>query len=187
MPSKLTNLLTQISQSSANLPPVHQWHPEYCGDIDIRIKRDGSWWYMGTPIGRRTMVALFSSVLRYEDDGHYYLVTPVEKVRIQVDDAPFIVVEVNAVQDPTSQVHLLFRTQMDDKVVLNQEHPLWVKHNTETGEPSPYLHVRNGLNALISRSVFYQLVDMSVEKTCDGATVLGVESAGQFYVLGEST
>lgn len=163
-----------------SLPPVHLWNPEFCGDIDMHIKRDGSWDYMGTPINRAPMVRLFSTILRRDDDGKYYLVTPVEKVGIRVDDAPFVAVELRGAGEGRDQI-LHFRTNVDDVVILDMDHPLRVEI-AENGEPSPYILVRGRLEALIARPVYYQLADMVEE--IDGQ--YGVWSSGHFFILGEA-
>lgn len=166
----------QKAMKGKGLPPVHLWNPDFCGDIDMEIRRDGSWTYMGTPISRMPMVKLFSTILRRDDDDKFYLVTPVEKVGIRVEDAPFIAVEV---KQENNVLH--FRTNLDDYVTLDKDHPLRVVHDGETGEPRPYILVRDRLEALISRAVYYELADMVVEK--DG--VLGLWSGGAFFALGE--
>lgn len=166
-------------------PPVDLWNPPFCGEIDMRIARNGAWHYLGSPINRPAMVKLFSNILRREPDGSYVLVTPVEKCRIRVDYAPFSAVEMTA--SGTGEDRLIaFRTNVDDIVPLDAEHPLRVATNPETGEPSPYLLVRDRLEALIARPVFYQLVDMAEERVEAGRTLLGVRSAGQFFPLGEA-
>lgn len=154
------------------LPPVHLWHPAHCGMIDIRIRRDGSWLHEGTPIGREALVRLFSTVLRKDPDG-FHLVTPVEKLRIEVEDAPFVAVRVDRVGDA-----LRFLTNVGDEVEAGPDHRLWV--DAETGEPAPYVHVRADLVARLSRPVFYELVEMA--ETRDG--VLGVASNGVWFALG---
>ena len=164
-----------------NLPPVHKWNPPFHGDIDMRVARDGSWHYMGSPIGRRRLVQLFASVLRQDPDGHYYLVTPAEKVRIRVDDAPFVAVAMEA-EGTAQDCRLTFRTNVGDEVTADAEHPIRVQVDPETGEPSPYVLVRDRLEALIARSVFYDLVALAEE---DGAGTLGVWSGGHRFLLGE--
>ena len=181
-PSDPMSLAAQISQKG--LPPVHLWNPEFCGDIDIRIARDGTWYYMGSPIGRQRLVRLFSTVLRKDDDGEHYLVTPVEKLRIIVEDAPFVVVQVNEQGQGESQ-NLYFRTRTDDVVLADREHGIWVEFSDD-GEPSPYIEVRNGLHALIARNVYYQLVELGTEIQTDERRQFGVWSAGEFFVLGET-
>lgn len=165
-------------------PPVHLWNPPFCGQIDMRIARDGSWHYMGSPIPRPAMVKLFASILRREADDSYVLVTPAEKCGIRVDDAPFVAVEATVAGEGDARL-IAFRTNVDDIVPLDAGHPLRVSVNPKTGEPSPYLLVRDRLEALIARSVYYQLVEMAEERNVDGRAMLGVQSAGQFFVLGE--
>jgi len=140
------------------LPPVHLWNPEFCGDLDMRIARDGTWFYLGTPIGRPGLVRLFSTILKKED-GKYFLVTPVEKVGITVDDAPFVAVDFEVEGTGESQV-LTFTTNVGDSAVAGPEHPIRVERDPETGEPSPYVLVRAELEALIDRKSFYRLVDI---------------------------
>lgn len=164
------------------LPPVHKWNPPFCGDLNMEIKRNGQWFYMGTPIGRPALVKLFSSVLRHDEDGHYYLVTPVEKVRIRVEDAPFLATLVDRHEENGVQ-YLKFTTQTGDMVVAGPEHPLRVVYKDDQ-EPSPYVHVRDRLEALISRNVYYQLVEWGEVSEEEGRPVLGVHSAGVFYVIG---
>lgn len=165
-------------------PPVHLWNPPFCGQIDMRIARNGSWHYMGSPIPRPAMVKLFASILRREPDDSYVLVTPVEKCAIRVDDAPFLAVEATVADEGDARL-IAFRTNVDDIVPLDAEHPLRIAVNPQTGEPSPYVLVRDRLEALIARPVYYQLVEMAEERVVDGKTMLGVQSAGDFFVLGE--
>lgn len=163
------------------LPPVHRWNPPFCGDIDMVIKRNGQWFYMGTPIGRAPLVRLFSTVLRRDEDDAYYLVTPVEKVRIKVEDAPFLAVLADQVEEG-GETYLRFTTQTGDVVIASAEHPIWVEYHDE--EPAPYIHLRDRLHALIARSVYYQLVDLAQTQVGDGRTTLAVRSAGQFFEIG---
>jgi uncharacterized protein len=163
------------------LPPVHKWNPPLSGDLDMRIARDGSWHYLGSPIRRMGLVHLFASVLRRDPDGHYYLVTPAEKVRIRVDDAPFVAVTMEV--DGTGQNRrLTFRTNVGDEVTADAEHPIRIETDPETGEPSPYVLVRDRLEALIARSVFYDLVALAEE---DEAGTFNVWSGGCRFPLGE--
>jgi hypothetical protein len=155
--------------------------PYLCGDIDIRIARDGTWFYHGSPIGRKPLVKLFASVLRRESDGDYWLVTPVEKARIKVDDAPFVVVELRA-QGNGRDMRLEMRTNLDDWVPVDGDHPIRVDHDAVTAEPSPYLRVRDGLDALIARSVFYELVELGAENEETGD--LEIWSEGRPFTLG---
>lgn len=154
-----------------------------CGDFDIRIARDGTWFYRDSPIGRKPLVKLFASVLRRQADGAYWLVTPVERGRVIVEDAPFTAVELDARGAGRDQV-LAFRTNVDDWVEAGPGHPIRVDLAPETGEPSPYILVRDGLDALILRSVYYHLVDLSVERVHNGQKTLGVWSHGSFFPLG---
>jgi hypothetical protein len=155
------------------LPPVHLWNPAHCGEIDIRIRKDGVWFHEGTPIGREALVRLFSTVLRLDPDG-YHLVTPVEKMRITVEDAPFIATRVDRV-DGT----LVFQTNVGDTVEAGPENRIRVEIDPETGEPRPYVHVRRGLEALIARPVFYELAEMA---RLEGDT-WGVTSNGAFFPI----
>lgn len=166
------------------LPPVHLWNPPYCGEIDMEIHRNGQWFYQGTPINRPALVRLFSTVLRRDEDGHHYLVTPVEKVRIRVEDAPFLAVSVERLEDG-GQDYLRFTTQTGDKVIAGGEHPLRVAYGAE-GEPRPYLLVRDRLEALLSRTVYYQLVEWGrVEAAGEkGGDRLLVRSAGVDFEMG---
>ena len=164
------------------LPPVDKWNPDFCGDIDMRIARDGTWYYMGSPIGRKRMVKLFSTVIRRDDD-QYFLVTPVEKLGIKVDDAPFVAVEAD-IHEPGPDQGIVFRTNVDDEVIAGPDNPIRVEIDPETAEPSPYVLVRKNLWALIARPVFYQLVDAGEERVMDGRTVLGIVSRGRFFVIG---
>ena len=156
-------------------PPIHLWHPDYVNDIDMTIEADGSWTYMGTPITRHRLSHLFSTVLRREDDGDYYLVTPVEKCRITVRDAPFLAVLLQVTGEGREQ-SLQFTTNMADEVTADAEHPLRVD---ETGSPSPYIMVRNGLEAKLTRSVYYQLAERVVQENDQW----GVWSRNVFFPL----
>jgi hypothetical protein len=165
------------------LPPVEKWNPAHCGQIDMRIARDGTWFYLGTPIGRPALVRLFSTILRREDDGSYVLVTPVEKVQLKVDDVPFIAVRVDAEGEGHDQ-RLRFLTNVGDEVIAGPEHHLRVT-SRGVDEPQPYVHVRGRLEARLSRSVFYELVEMAEERiSSDGRRELGVWSNGQYFSLG---
>lgn len=178
---KAANLLGQIPQSKG-LPPVHLWNPPFCGDLDMRIARDGSWFYQGTPITRPAMVRLFSTVIRRDGDD-YFLVTPAEKVGITVDDAPFVAVELIVEGSGEAQV-LHFVTNIGDETEAGEAHPIRVEINPETQEPAPYVHVRANLEALIHRNVFYQLVELAEPREMDGTQWLGVWSHGEFFPIG---
>lgn len=160
---------------SRGLPPVHAWNPPFCGDLDMRIARDGTWFYQGTPIGRPGLVKLFSSILKREN-GKYFLVTPVEKVGIVVDDAPFLAIDFE-VSGPEQT--LTFVTKTDDIAVAGPDHPIRVERDAETGEPAPYVLVRANLWALIDRKSFYRLVDLG---TIEGDW-FGVRSGGAFFQI----
>ncbi|MAC82038.1 MAG: proteophosphoglycan precursor [Rhodobacteraceae bacterium] len=157
------------------LPPVEKWDPPFCGDLDMRIARDGTWFYLGTPIGRPELVKLFSSILR-KDGADYFLVTPVEKVGITVDDAPFVAVDFEATGDGPDQV-LTFTTHVGDMAIAGPDHPIRVARDPETGEPSPYVLIRRNLEALIDRKSFYRLVEIGTHH--DGW--FGLWSGGQFF------
>lgn len=157
------------------LPPVHLWHPEHCGDIDILIRADGVWLHEGSPIGRAELVRLFSTVLRKDPDG-YHLVTPAEKLRIRVEDLPF-----RAVTMQTADGVLRFTTDVGDVVEAGTNHPIIVETDAATGEPAPRVHVRADLWARIARPVFYELVDLA--ETAEGR--LWVRSGGAVFPLGD--
>ncbi len=171
------------AQKGRRLPPVSQWNPPDRGDLDMRIARDGTWYYLGSSINRPAMVRLFSTVLRRDEDDRHYLVTPVERFAIAVDDAPFVALELYVEGAGADQV-LTFRTQVDDYVRADAAHPIRVDIDPRTAEPAPYLLVRDRLEALISRSVFYELVELAVDREIDGLSMLGVCSAGCFFVIG---
>lgn len=159
------------------LPPVERWHPDHCGDSDMRIARDGTWFHQGTPIGRPAMVRAFSRILRRESDGGYVLVTPVEKLDIAVEDAPFVAVEMK-VEGAGSEQTLAFRLNTGDLVTASADHPLrFVEH--EDG-PHPYLHVRGGLEALIVRALYYDMAELALSGDTDPP---GVWSGGAFFAL----
>jgi hypothetical protein len=164
------------------LPPVHLWNPEFCGDLDIRIARDGTWYYLGTPFKRERLVRLFSTVLRYDDDGKYYLVTPVEKIGITVDDVPFSIVDIDREGAGKDQT-ITFTTGVGDKVTVDAEHPLRMSFDEKTGEPSPYVLVRARLEGLVNRAVYYKLVDIAEEFEVDGTAMFGVWSGGMFFAF----
>lgn len=159
--------------------PVHLWNPPFCGDLDMRIARDGTWYYLGSPIGRARLVQLFSSIIRKDDDA-YFLVTPVEKVGIIVDDAPFVATDFDT-QGSGEHQKLTFVTHVGDTVTAGPDHPIRVAIDTETGEPSPYVLVRDNLEALIDRKSFYRLVDITVPHDVNGSSQIGVWSSGSFF------
>jgi uncharacterized protein len=161
-------------------PPVHLWNPPYCGEIDMRIAADGAWFYQGTPIGRPAMVKLFASILR-KDPEHFVMVTPVEMVGIQVDDAPFIAIDLTG-REASAGPELTFRTNVDDAVTASAEHPLRFEREA-TGGFKPYVLVRGGLWAKASRSVYLELVDRAQIRDMDGTMMLCVESTGVFFPI----
>ena len=157
-----------------------------CGEIDIRIGRDGTWYYHGSPIGRKRLVKLFASVLKREPDGQYVLETPVEKGRIQVDDVPFVAVELTTA-GAGEELVLTLRTNLDEFVTVGAGNPIRVASDPETGHPVPYVHVRDGLDARIARPVYYELVELGMERRHGKDHLYGVWSKGEFFVLGELT
>jgi hypothetical protein len=178
--SSLTELYEAARAAAASgqgLPPVHLWNPAHCGEIDIRIRPDGTWLHEGTPIGRAALVRLFSTVLRRDEDG-VYLVTPVEKLKITVEDAPFVAVGMDREGET-----LRFVTNVGDVVEAGPEHPIRVQ-TAANGEPRPYVLVRAGLEALIARAVFYDLVALGVRRPGPGGDRLSVSSNGCSFDLG---
>jgi uncharacterized protein len=170
------------AQGSGQSPPVDKWNPPYCGDIGMAIRRDGLWTYQGSPIGRKPLVKLFSSVLRKDEDGRHYLVTPVEMVDVTVADAPFLGVEMEVSGTGAGQ-QLIFRTNVDDIVRCGPDHPLRFEAEPGSGGLKPYLRVRGRLEALITRAVYYDLVELAVTTTVAGRDVFGVWSGGQLWEL----
>ena len=165
------------------LPPVHLWNPQNCGDIQMEIRADGSWWHEGTKIKRERLVKLFSRILRKDPDGEIYLVTPYEKVIVHVEDAPFVAVRVDRAGAPGPEQTLAFTTNLGDIALAGTDQPIRVETDPETLEPSPYILVRGGLEAKLSRPVFYELANMA--EAYEGcADALGVWSQGQFFELG---
>ena len=162
-------------------PPVHLWNPPFCGDLDMRIAADGTWYYLKTPIGRAALVKLFASVLKREGDK-YFLVTPVEKCGILVEDSPFLAVEMRVERGPDTQI-LSFRTNVDDWVVCDREHALRFEPEQGTEGLKPYLHVRRDLWARVKRALFFDLVELGEEREVDGERMFGVTSAGEFFAM----
>jgi hypothetical protein len=173
------------SESRRGPPPVERWNPPFCGDIDMRIAADGTWFYQGTPIGRPALVKLFASVLKREGDK-YFLVTPVEKVGVTVDEAPFLAVEMTVAGRPGEPV-LSFRTNVDDIVAVGPEHALRFEPELATGGLKPFLHVRRGLWAKVTRALFYDLVARGEERDVDGKAMFGVASDGVFFPMAEAS
>lgn len=180
----LAALISRASEQSGagrrGLPPVEKWNPPFCGDIDMEIRADGTWFYMGTPIGRAPLVRLFSTVLRKDEDGRTYLVTPVEKVGIRVADAPFLAVEMQVTERGGNPV-LTFRTNVGDVVEAGAEHPLRFEIAGENRELKPYLLVRGRLEALVSRAVMYDLVELGETIVIEGVPMFAVRSATKVF------
>jgi len=175
----ITGALSRASDKG--LPPVERWNPPFCGDLDMRIAADGTWFYLKTPIGRPGLVKLFASVLKREG-GKYFLVTPVEKCGIQVDDVPFVAVELRKEQSAAGRV-LAFRTNVDDWVACGPQHPLRFEPESGTGGLRPYLHVRRDLWARVKRALFFDLVELGEERIVDGNAMFGVASMGAFFPM----
>ena len=172
------SLASAASRAGARGPaPVHLWNPPFCGDLDMRIARDGTWFHEGTPIGRERMVKLFASILKREGDRHF-LVTPVEKVGITVDDAPFVAVDVMREGED-----LRFVTNLGETALAGPDHPIRVVRDADTGEPAPYVEIRSGLEALIDRKSFYRLVELGETAPHEEADWFGVRSGGGFFPI----
>jgi hypothetical protein len=172
---------TVKTASSKGPAPVHLWNPPYCGEIDMRIAADGTWFYQGTPIGRPGLVKLFASILKREGDK-FFLVTPVEKCGIVVEDAPLMAVEL-AVEAGGAGRELHFRTNVDDWVACGPGHPLRFDVETATGGLKPYVHVRSGLWAKATRAIWYNLVELGEAREIGGTEMFGVASGGEFYAM----
>ena len=180
--SGLEALVSRAARAGKGAAPVERWNPPFCGDLDMEIRRDGTWFYLGTPIGRPALVQLFSSVLRKDEDGRTYLVTPVEKIGIRVEDAPFVAVEVNASEREGEQV-LTFRTNVGDVVEAGPANPLRFAEEEETGGLKPYLMVRGRLEALVNRTVTYELVALGEEIEVAGRSMFAVRSKGAVFPI----
>ncbi len=172
----------KASGGNSGLPPVHLWNPPFCGDIDMRIAADGTWFYMNSPIGRKPLVKLFSRVLRHDEDGKYYLVTPVEKCGIEVDDAPFLAIAMR-IENPGTEQVIHFVTNVDDEVAVDEDHPLRFEIEEGTDGLKPYVRVRARLEALVNRAIFYDLVAAGTVERQDGEDWYGVWSAGRFWPM----
>ena len=172
------------AETGRKLPPVHLWNPEHCGDIGMEIRADGSWWHEGRRIGREKLVKLFSTILRKDEDGETYLVTPYEKVIVHVEDAPFRAVRVDRTGQAGADQSLVFTTNLGDVTVAGPEAPLRVETDPATQEPAPYVLVRGRLEAKLTRPAFYELADMAEPNPKDKGRTLGVWSQGQFFEIG---
>jgi len=164
-----------------SLPPVDQWEPAFSGDLNLRIDRSGRWYYEDSPFKRPRLVRLFSTILKREGDD-YFLVTPVEKWRIQVDDVPFLVVNFEQQRDENGRQCLRFQTSTDDRVIADRDHPLWVEKSSD-GEPRPYLMIRGNMPGLVHRNVYYRLVDLAMEQGGEQDGQLFIDSAGERFAL----
>ncbi len=182
MPEGLKALMSRADDPDRKQPPVERWNPPFCGDLDIRIARDGTWYYLGTPIGREPLVKLFASVLRRDEDGRYYLVTPVEKVGITVEDAPMLAVEM-AVAGSGQTQELTLRTNLGELVAIGPDHPLRYEKEPDSGGLKPYVHVRGRLEALFTRALMYQLADLMEEREGKNGVEMGIWSNGAFYAV----
>ena len=180
--SGLEALISRAGKKEKGLPPVDKWHPDFCGDIPMEIKADGTWFYMGTPIGRKALVQLFSTVLRKDEDGKTYLVTPVERVGITVEDAHFIAVEMNAHDEKGEQV-ITIRTNMDDVVEVGPDNPLRFVIVKENDGVKPYVLVRGRLEAVLARAVMYELIAHGEEIEVDGELMFAVRSKGEVFPI----
>ncbi|CAN7336986.1 DUF1285 domain-containing protein [Phyllobacterium sp. LjRoot231] len=178
----LEALISRAATPGKGLPPVDKWNPDFCGDLDMEIKADGTWFYMGTPIGRQPLVRLFSTVLRKDADGRTYLVTPVEKVGIRVEDAPFLAVELDVSGEGDERV-MTFRTNVGDIIEASAENPLRFVIDTINGGLKPYLSVRGRLEALLARPVMYELVSHGEELTIDEKPMFAVRSKGAVFPI----
>jgi len=178
----LSALIARAARAGKGATPVERWDPAFCGDIDMEIKADGTWFYLGTPIGRMPLVQLFSSVLRKDEDGRTYLVTPVEKVGIRVADAPFLAVEM-AVTGRGADQAITFRTNVGDVVEAGTEHPIRFAEEEGTGGTKPYVHVRGRLEALVARPVLYELVALGEEVEIGGRRMFAVRSRGAVFPI----
>ena len=178
----LEALIGRAARAGKGLPPVDRWNPEFCGDLDMEIKADGTWFYLGTPIGRMPLVQLFSTVLRKDEDGKTYLVTPVEKVGIRVVDAPFVAVEMNVSGEGDERV-ITFRTNVGDVVEAGPDHPLRFVDEDDTDGLKPYVHVRGRLEALVARPVMYEMVNHGEEIEVDGIAMFALRSKGMIFPI----
>ena len=183
--SLLKNLPDSVLGAAREPAPVHLWNPDFSGELDMHIARDGTWYYEGGPITRLALAQLFSGILRREEDGRYYLITPVEKWAIRVDDAPFVAVRMEVEGQGTEQL-LRFFTSLEHEVVAGADYPICVTVDPHTGEPSPYVLLRDNLQALIHRNVFYQLVELAQEQEVAGQLRMGVWSDGRFFPIDDT-
>ena len=178
------SILQQISKfEEGKYPPVHLWNPPLCENVEMRIDRDGRWYFMNSPIGRERMVKLFSRVLRLDEDGEYYLVTPVEKIRIEVEERPFVIIDFQLFGKIEDQV-ISFETNTGDNFILDNDHPITVEINPETKEPKPCVLVRSNLEALISRNIYYKLIEISQLRKTSSQEVFILRSKSKDFEIG---
>ena len=180
--SELDQILANIEKANTSREVRRKWNPAHVGSIDIRIAADGSWFHQGRPFKRLSLVKLFASVLHREDND-YFLLTPAEKLKIQVDDAPFVAGLVDIIKD-NQQSAIVFTTNLDDRIMVDDAHRIRVEVDPETQTPRPYVHCRDGLDALISRSAFFDLINLTEEQERDGKLYLTASSLGQTFDLG---
>ncbi len=173
----------KANAAEGGLPPVHLWEPQYCGEMDMVIRSDGSWWHEGSRITRAPLIKLFSSILRKDEDGETYLVTPVEKIKINVERAHFLAIRVD-IEGSGKNQRVFFQTNMEETVELGETRPLRVETDPETLEPAPFINVRARLEAALARNVFYELVEHAVEKEVEAGVQLGIYAQRQFFPLG---
>ena len=182
--SQLDQILADIRSSEANHAARRDWNPRYQGEIDIRIAADGNWFHEGRPFRRTSMVKLFAGILRREGE-EYFLVTPVEKLLIQVDDVPFVANLVERIEENGQQA-IVFTTNTGEQIIVDRDHPVRVDIDADTNQPRPYVHLRDGLDALISRSAFYDLLNLADETERDGDAYLSISSMGEEFELGST-
>ena len=179
----LADLMKALEDTEDGQRPVEKWNPDYCGEMDMLIKADGSWWHEGSRITRRGLVDLFASILRKDEDGETYLVTPVEKIKIEVERGHFVAVRVDVEGEGEDQ-RVFFTTNLDEVIEAGAENPIRVETDSVTLEPSPFVTVRGRLEASLNRPVFYELVENAVERNTDEGQQLGIWAGGQFFPLG---
>ena len=178
------SILKQIAgYKDKKLPPVHLWNPPLCKNVEMRIDREGRWFFMNSPIGRERMVKLFSKVLRFDEDGEYYLVTPVEKIRVEVEERPFLIIDYQIINKEDQNL-ISFETNTGDVFILDKDHPITVSEHPKTGEPKPYVLVRSNLEGLISRNIYYKLIEISDIKKEDGESVFLINSNNETFEIG---
>ena len=178
------SILKEISKyEDKKFPPVHLWNPPLCENVEMRIDREGRWFFMNSPIGRERMVKLFSKVLRLDEDGEYYLVTPVEKIRVEVEERPFLIIDYQLIKKGKEQL-ISFETNTSDIFLLDKDHPITVSINPKTGEPRPYVLVRSNLEGIISRNMYYKLIELAETKKVEGEQILVLKSDNQDFEIG---